>query len=148
MENEIVVKKTKNKYGSGEVANQEKKDEFVEMFKKYITRDGADKLLGNGDLLFLNSVTNQIIRGHGTFVSDDEIYAVNCEISTDRQKFLISDEDFAAEIPQLRHFDDPLYEEAVSFIVTQRRASTSLLQRKFSIGYRCWARRAPAGLAA
>lgn len=45
MENEIVVKKTKNKYGSGEVANQEKKDEFVEMFKKYITRDGADKLL-------------------------------------------------------------------------------------------------------
>ncbi|MBQ3387980.1 MAG: DNA translocase FtsK [Thermoguttaceae bacterium] len=100
-----------------------------------LDENGADKLLGNGDLLFLNSVTNQIIRGQGTFVSDDEIYAVNCEISTDRQKFLISDEDFAAEIPQLRHFDDPLYEEAVSFIVTQRRASTSLLQRKFSIGY-------------
>ena len=35
----------------------------------------------------------------------------------------------------LRHFDDPLYEEAVSFIIAQRRASTSLLQRKFAIGY-------------
>ena len=96
---------------------------------------GAEKLLSNGDLLFLDSVSNQMIRGQGTYVSNDEIYAVNCEISVDKPRFVVIDDDEGAHVVGLRHFEDALYEEAVTFIVTQRRGSTSLLQRKFSIGY-------------
>ncbi len=98
--------------------------------------NGAEKLLGNGDLLFHDSVTNQTIRGQGTYIDDDEIYAVNCEIAVDKPDFVEIETDEGTErVPVKQRCDDPLYEQAVEMILTERRGSTSLLQRRFSIGY-------------
>lgn len=97
--------------------------------------NGAEKLLGNGDLLFLDSVTNQIIRGQGTYIDDEEIYSVNCEISVDTPSYMVNlDDEIVNPVRTIRN-DDPLYEKAVEMVVSERRGSTSLLQRRFSIGY-------------
>jgi S-DNA-T family DNA segregation ATPase FtsK/SpoIIIE len=103
---------------------------------------GADKLLGNGDMLFLSPGTSQLLRGQGTYVSDDEITRVVNHVGTD-------DQQFAAELMQLKEKDsdeaavgpgglknrDELYEAAVDVVVRERRGSVSLLQRCLGIGY-------------
>ena len=98
--------------------------------------NGAEKLLGNGDLLFHDSVTNDTIRGQGTFIDDEEIFAVKSEISVDSPEFVTIETDEGTETVAVRpRSDDPLYDKAVELILTERRASTSFLQRRFSIGY-------------
>lgn len=98
--------------------------------------NGAEKLLGNGDLLFHDSVTNDTIRGQGTFVDDDEVFAVKSEISVAKPEFeTIRTDDGIETVTVRRRSDDPLYDRAVELILTERRASTSFLQRRFSIGY-------------
>ncbi|MGL4512615.1 MAG: DNA translocase FtsK [Lacipirellulaceae bacterium] len=103
---------------------------------------GADKLLGNGDMLFLSPGTSQLLRGQGTYVSDDEITRVVNYVGTD-------DQQFAVELMQLKEKDaeegaagpaglknrDELYEAAVDVVVRERRGSVSLLQRCLGIGY-------------
>ena len=103
---------------------------------------GADKLLGNGDMLFLSPGTSLLLRGQGTFLSDDEITNVVDFVGTD-------DQQFAAELMQLKTTDeedesvgpaalknrDELYESAVDVVVRERRGSVSLLQRCLGIGY-------------
>jgi S-DNA-T family DNA segregation ATPase FtsK/SpoIIIE len=103
---------------------------------------GAEKLLGMGDMLFLAPGTSQLLRGQGTYLSDDEINQVVEFVSTGEQNFvheLVSlkpkDEDGeVASIEQLRK-RDPLYESAVEIVVTEGRGSVSLLQRSLGIGY-------------
>ncbi len=103
---------------------------------------GADKLLGNGDMLFLSPGTSQLLRGQGTYLSDDEITRVVDFVGTD-------DQQFATELMQLKATDeeeatgpggalknrDDLYEAAVDIVVRERRGSVSLLQRCLGIGY-------------
>jgi S-DNA-T family DNA segregation ATPase FtsK/SpoIIIE len=102
---------------------------------------GADKLLGNGDLLFLLPGTSTLLRGQGTYLSDDEITRVVDFVATD-------DPQFAGELLQLKTKDeleamgagafkhrDELYEAAVDIVVRERRGSVSLLQRALGIGY-------------
>jgi S-DNA-T family DNA segregation ATPase FtsK/SpoIIIE len=102
---------------------------------------GADKLLGNGDMLFLSPGTSQLLRGQGTFLSDDEITRVVDSIGVDAPQF-------AGELMQLKTKDeleaaasggfknrDELYETAVDIVVRERRGSCSLLQRALGIGY-------------
>ena len=103
---------------------------------------GADKLLGNGDMLFLWPGTSMLLRGQGTYVSDDEINAVvDCVGTTEPQ--------FVKELVQLKAPDaasgeagagklpnrDDLYEAAVDVVVREGRGSVSLLQRALGIGY-------------
>jgi S-DNA-T family DNA segregation ATPase FtsK/SpoIIIE len=103
---------------------------------------GADKLLGNGDMLFLSPGTSQLLRGQGTYLSDDEITKVVDFVGTDSPQFakeLIElkskDEEEAAAAPgQLKNRDE-LYEAAVDIVVRERRGSVSLLQRCLGIGY-------------
>jgi S-DNA-T family DNA segregation ATPase FtsK/SpoIIIE len=103
---------------------------------------GADKLLGNGDMLFLSPGTSQLLRGQGTYLSDDEITRVVDFVGTDSPQFakeLIElkskDEEEAAAAPgQLKNRDE-LYEAAVDIVVRERRGSVSLLQRCLGIGY-------------
>ena len=98
--------------------------------------NGAEKLLGNGDLLFLDSVTNRMIRGQGTFIDSEEIYSVNCEIAVDKPDFVKIDiGGETEEVAIKQRSDDPLYDQAVELILTERRGSTSFLQRRFEIGY-------------
>jgi S-DNA-T family DNA segregation ATPase FtsK/SpoIIIE len=103
---------------------------------------GADKLLGNGDMLFLSPGTSQILRGQGTFVSDDEIGSVMGAIGT-------SEPQYAAELVNLQPAPagdaakgaaspkdkDDLYEAAVEVVIREGRGSVSLLQRALGVGY-------------
>ncbi len=101
---------------------------------------GADKLLGNGDLLFLRPGTSALIRGQGTYLSDDEMLRVIGAVATSEPQFI-------HELVQLKTGDpaesdgaklknrDELYEAAVDMVVREGRGSVSLLQRGLGIGY-------------
>ncbi|HWB13899.1 MAG TPA: DNA translocase FtsK [Pirellulales bacterium] len=101
---------------------------------------GADKLLGNGDLLFLWPGTSTLLRGQGTYVSDDEINKVVEFVGT-------TEPDFVKELVQLKASGpgegdanrfknrDDLYEAAIDIVVREGRGSVSLLQRSLGIGY-------------
>lgn len=100
---------------------------------------GADKLLGKGDMLFLQPGTSTLIRAQGAYASDQEIQRV--------VGFLECEPDFAPELMSLKSRPrergpgssmkarDPLYEQAVEIIVREGRGSVSLLQRALGIGY-------------
>ncbi|MDR3234260.1 MAG: DNA translocase FtsK 4TM domain-containing protein [Planctomycetaceae bacterium] len=113
--------------------------------KVVLDRTGAERLLGNGDMLFLQPGTSSLIRGQGTFVSDTEIDAVNAAIAVDEPDFIeeLLEPDKEQAAAGGESFDDDgekvlrddLYYEAVEFVIQQGRGSVSLLQRRFSIGY-------------
>ena len=102
---------------------------------------GAEKLLGKGDMLFLPQGENVPIRVQGTFISDDDIKkVVDYTISQQKAKydttFTISEEDKGASTMLGDDaMEEPLYNDMVEFVVTQGKASASLLQRRFKVGY-------------
>ena len=101
---------------------------------------GADKLLGNGDMLFLWPGTSSLLRGQGTYLSDEEINNVVDFVSTGEQDFVkelvqLKVEDGAVADPSTMKKRDDLYEQAVAVIVSEQRGSVSLLQRNLGIGY-------------
>ena len=104
---------------------------------------GAEKLLGKGDMLFLPQGENIPIRVQGTFISDDEIKAVvDYTISQQKARYdntlTMDDEEMNAKSSFEGEHDaeeEPLYNEIVEFVVTQGKASASLLQRRFRLGY-------------
>lgn len=104
---------------------------------------GAEKLLGKGDMLFLPQGENIPIRVQGTFISDDEIKAVvDYTISQQKARYdntlTMDDEEMNAKSSFDGEHDaeeEPLYNEIVEFVVTQGKASASLLQRRFHLGY-------------
>jgi S-DNA-T family DNA segregation ATPase FtsK/SpoIIIE len=102
---------------------------------------GAEKLLGNGDMLFLLPGTSTMLRGQGTYLSDDEISRVVDFVGTDDPQFAhelldlkTKDEQDAAAAGDFKNRDE-LYEAAVDMVVRERRGSVSLLQRSLGIGY-------------
>ncbi len=106
-----------------------------------LDRVGAERLLGNGDMLFLQPNTGLTVRGQGTYVSDSEIESVIEEIGTDEPDFaeelMTLDPDGDSQNGGELDVDerDELYNEAVEYIIAEGRGSLSLLQRRFSIGY-------------
>ena len=104
---------------------------------------GADKLLGNGDMLFLWPGTSMLLRGQGTYLSDDEINLVVDHCSTGEQNFVNElvnlkvkeDEDGDDVKPGALKKRDDLYAAAVDVVVREGRGSCSLLQRALGIGY-------------
>ncbi len=107
-----------------------------------LDENGADKLLGNGDMLFLWPGTSTLIRGQGTYLSDDEIDAICDHCSMSEQNFVgelmnlkvKEDGDDAASIDQIRDRDQ-LYDSAIEVVIREGRGSCSLLQRCLGIGY-------------
>jgi S-DNA-T family DNA segregation ATPase FtsK/SpoIIIE len=102
---------------------------------------GADKLLGNGDLLFLWPGTSTLLRGQGAYVSDEEITSVVNFVGTNEQQFvheLVTLKPVGAEGEAgkagFSHRDD-LYEAAIDIVIREGRGSVSLLQRALGIGY-------------
>ncbi|MBR3897901.1 MAG: DUF87 domain-containing protein [Bacilli bacterium] len=103
---------------------------------------GAEKLLGKGDMLFLPQGENVPIRVQGTFISDDEIKAI-VDYTISQQKamydnsFTLSEEDKGATtmVDNDDDYEEPLYNEIREFVITQGKASASLLQRRFRLGY-------------
>ncbi len=107
-----------------------------------LDRNGAEKLLGNGDLLFLKPGTSQVLRGQGTYVSDQEIEGIIAEIGTEAPEYVeelvtlkIDGEEEELETTSKGGGRDDLYEKAVEFVIREGRGSLSLLQRKLKIGY-------------
>jgi S-DNA-T family DNA segregation ATPase FtsK/SpoIIIE len=102
---------------------------------------GADKLLGKGDMLFLQPGTSILIRAQGTYASDQEITSVVGHLETEEPCY-------AAELIQLKatgdghgnaleklRARDEVYEQAIEIVVREGRGSVSLLQRSLGIGY-------------
>ncbi len=101
-----------------------------------LDQNGAEKLLGKGDMLFLPPGTSKLSRVQGTYVSDDEINRVVDYLKQ------ISLPEFSPELKiwqsVLREDNaakDELYEDAVRIILETQRGSVSLLQRRLEIGY-------------
>ena len=97
---------------------------------------GAERLLGNGDMLFLPPGKALPERIHGAFVSDAEIVRVCNFLSTQpkpKQDFSLVFE--KNESPGFFDYDDELFPEAAKVVVSTGTASVSMLQRHFKIGY-------------
>ena len=107
---------------------------------------GAEKLLGKGDMLFLPMGESIPERVQGAFISDDEIkrlidYSVKMQKAEFDPAFtnLDSNSDSSSSVSSSSKntddTDDPLYNEIVDFVVKSGKASASLLQRRFKLGY-------------
>ena len=101
---------------------------------------GADKLLGNGDMLFLWPGTSTLIRGQGTYVSDDEINGVIASVATSEPQFVkelvqLKTTQAGGEGQQTAGSRDELYDSAIDIVIREGRGSVSLLQRALGIGY-------------
>ncbi|MGE8538869.1 MAG: DNA translocase FtsK 4TM domain-containing protein, partial [Acinetobacter sp.] len=106
---------------------------------------GAEDLLGHGDMLFLGPGKIEPERVHGAFIADDEVNRI-CDAWRERGAPNYVDEILTPydEEPASRGFEDggdggsdrdALYDQCVAFVLETRKASTSSLQRKFSLGY-------------
>ncbi|MBK9154061.1 MAG: DNA translocase FtsK [Chloracidobacterium sp.] len=106
-----------------------------------IDSNGAESLLGRGDMLFLPPASSQVVRVHGAFVDEKEIAAIVNHIKAQVVAPPVYDEsitktdDDVDESETLPGKSDPLFWDAVRSVVNARRASTSLLQRHLRIGY-------------
>lgn len=103
-----------------------------------IDTNGAEKLLGRGDMLFEPIDQNKPVRVQGAFISDRDVEAVVDFIKKERpaeydQKMVVTDSEMAQE--EKNEDEDELFPEALKFVVDQQKASTSLIQRRFRIGY-------------
>jgi len=109
-----------------------------------LDENGADKLLGNGDMLFLWPGTSTLIRGQGTFLSDDEIDTICDHCSKGEQNFVgelmelkVEQEGDGADGTSMEQIKkrDELYDSAIEVVIREGRGSCSLLQRCLGIGY-------------
>jgi len=109
-----------------------------------LDRTGAEQLLGKGDMLF--SQDNEIVRGQGAYVTDEEIEAINNEIGTDEPDFdeelLEMDSVEEEEASEEESYDgkgritrDEVYYKAVDLVIQMGRGSVSMLQTRLGIGY-------------
>lgn len=96
---------------------------------------GAEKLLGKGDMLLLENGSSKSVRLQGNFVSDQEIEKIVAFVK-ERQKpeYLFHQQDLVSK-SNITQEEDELFNEACEFVIEQGGASSSLLQRKFRIGY-------------
>jgi len=99
---------------------------------------GADKLLGNGDMLFQPSDASKPRRIQGVYVSDKEIKAVTDFLKQQDNPMYIAEliaETKDSKQAEIESAGDPLLQEAVELVVRTGKASASYLQRRFRIGY-------------
>lgn len=100
---------------------------------------GAEKLLGKGDMLFLPMGLNSPIRVQGAYVDDSEVEAIT--YYTTKQQEASYDERYtnvkpiSAVAASKEEQEDEEYEMCRAFVIQAQKASTSLLQRQFRIGY-------------
>jgi S-DNA-T family DNA segregation ATPase FtsK/SpoIIIE len=113
-----------------------------------LDQQGAENLLGHGDMLYLPPGTSMPVRVHGAFVADNEVHAVVRHLKKSAQPHYIDEilEGPASPTPGLTGIDqpaadsadaeqDPLYDQAVQVVMETRKASISGVQRRLKIGY-------------
>ncbi|HDG2222631.1 TPA: DNA translocase FtsK, partial [Staphylococcus aureus] len=97
---------------------------------------GAEKLLGKGDMLYVGNGDSSQTRIQGAFLSDQEVQdVVNYVVEQQQANYVKEMEPDAPVDKSEMKSEDALYDEAYLFVVEQQKASTSLLQRQFRIGY-------------
>ena len=104
-----------------------------------IDTNGAEQLLGRGDMLFLPPGTSRLIRVHGAYIDEQEISRIVSHIKAQGppsydESITQSDEE-ALGLTATEGDHDELFEEALRICVEMKRASTSVLQRRLRIGY-------------
>jgi len=114
-----------------------------------LDQGGAEQLLGHGDMLYLPPGTSVPIRVHGAFVDDHEVHRVVADWKRRGEPEYLEDilDEVAISNIQVPGYtteggeggedaeSDPLYDEAVAFVLQTRKASISSVQRKLRIGY-------------
>ncbi|WP_162684663.1 DNA translocase FtsK [Spiroplasma sp. BIUS-1] len=99
---------------------------------------GAERLIGKGDLLYTLPGSASLVRAQGAYISDDEIEALVRHCSTQQQQifdseFLKIEED--TNTINMGAGSDPMFNEIKDYVISKQKASTSLIQRQFAIGY-------------
>jgi S-DNA-T family DNA segregation ATPase FtsK/SpoIIIE len=100
-----------------------------------LDQNGAETLLGQGDMLFLKPGTSELVRSQGAFLDDEEIHAIVRHLKE------VAAPQFHPELMQLNSVDmtnapkDDLFDDAVRVVLETKRGSVSLLQRRLGIGY-------------
>jgi S-DNA-T family DNA segregation ATPase FtsK/SpoIIIE len=110
-----------------------------------IDQQGAEQLLGHGDMLYLPSGVGVPMRVHGAFVADHEVHNVVADLKKHGTPEYLEDilESSAGEVDPTTGMPeeeegaeaDPLYDQAVAIVIETRRASISSIQRRLKIGY-------------
>lgn len=104
-----------------------------------IDTNGAEHLLGRGDMLFLPPGTSRLIRVHGAYIDETEIGRIVNHIKTQGppayDETITQSEEEALGLEDSDGEHDELFEEALRICVEMKRASTSVLQRRLRIGY-------------
>jgi S-DNA-T family DNA segregation ATPase FtsK/SpoIIIE len=104
-----------------------------------IDANGAEQLLGRGDMLFLPPGTSRLIRVHGAFVDEAEIGRIVSHIKAQSEPLydetITQSEEEAMGLDAAGGERDELFEDALRICVEMKRASTSVLQRRLRIGY-------------
>jgi len=96
---------------------------------------GAEKLLGRGDMLFLENGSSKPIRLQGTFVSDEEIDDVVAHAREQGVPNYLFQQEELLKKAEINEAEDELFYEACEFVIENGGASSSMLQRRFKIGY-------------
>lgn len=104
-----------------------------------LDQNGAEKLLGRGDMLF-KLVGKKPIRVQGAFISDEDVEKVVSFVKEQGtaeydENLAVSDEEVQQSGSSSADSDDPLFDQVIDFIQREQKVSISLLQRKFKIGY-------------
>jgi len=98
--------------------------------------NGADKLLGRGDMLFIEPGASRPMRAQCSLISDKEIERITDYIKSQRQPEYLEAIIDVHKKPTFKKFEkDELYKEAVKMILETRQASISMLQRRLGLGY-------------
>jgi len=98
--------------------------------------NGADALLGKGDMLFIEPGSAKPVRAQGSLVSDAEIERIINFIKEQRESEYNIDIKQEAKKAKFRNFEkDDIYEEAVKVVLQTKQASVSMLQRRLGVGY-------------
>jgi DNA segregation ATPase FtsK/SpoIIIE, S-DNA-T family len=104
-----------------------------------IDANGAEHLLGRGDMLFLPPGTSRLIRVHGAYIDETEIGRIVSHIKSQGlpayDETITQSEEEALGLEDSGGEHDELFEEALRICVEMKRASTSVLQRRLRIGY-------------
>jgi S-DNA-T family DNA segregation ATPase FtsK/SpoIIIE len=104
-----------------------------------IDTNGAEQLLGRGDMLFLPPGTSRLIRVHGAYIDETEIGKIVAHIKAQGppsyDESITQSEEDALGLESASGEHDELFEEALRICVEMKRASTSVLQRRLRIGY-------------
>ncbi len=100
-----------------------------------IDSSGAEKLLGRGDMLFLENGSSKPFRVQGNFVTDDEIEEVVNFVKSEMKPSYMFEQDELLKKASITNEEDELFFEACEFVLEHGGASTSSVQRRFRIGY-------------